>query len=79
MLKAKYRTAYRQNLKGSLVLRDSATDPLAARLPMREQVEAYLWTPEFLEREITIAGELDGEGFWPFASTIGGTRFPMAA
>ncbi len=78
-VRAKYRTAYRQNLKGSLVLRDSATDPLAARLPMREQVEAYLWTPEFLEREITIAGELDGEGFWPFASTIGGTRFPMAA
>ena len=78
-VRAKYRTAYRQDLSGSLVLRDSATDPLAERLPLREQVEAYLWTPEHLEREINFAGELDGEGFWPFASTIGGTRFPMAA
>ena len=76
---AKYRTAYRQSLKGELVLREAPFDPLAQRLPMREQVDAYLWTPEFLAREITLAGELDPDGFWPYANTIGGTRFPMEA
>ena len=76
---AKYRTAFRQSLNGELVLREAPFDPLAQRLPMREQVDAYLWTPEFLAREITIAGELDGDGFWPYANTIGGTRFPMEA
>ena len=77
-VRAKYRTAYRQSLNGQLVLRDAVNDPIASRLPMNEQTDAYLWTPEHLEREITVAGELDGEGFWPFAYTIGGTRFPMA-
>jgi acetoacetate decarboxylase len=43
---------------------------------MLEQVDAYLWWPEFLDRQITVAGPLDAEGFWPFADTIGGTRFP---
>ena len=72
---AKYRTAFRQSLAGELVLREAPFDPLAQRLPMREQVDAYLWTPEFLAREITIAGELDPDGFWPYASTIGGNPF----
>ena len=76
---AKYRTAFRQSLSGELVLRDAPFDPLAQRLPMREQVDAYLWTPQFLAREITLAGELDPDGFWPYANTIGGTRFPMEA
>ena len=76
---ARYRTAFRQSLSGELVLRDAPFDPLARRLPMREQVDAYLWTPEFLAREITLAGELDPDGFWPYANTIGGTRFPMEA
>ena len=76
---ARYRTAFRQSLSGELVLRDAPFDPLAQRLPLREQVDAYLWTPEFLAREITLAGELDPDGFWPYANTIGGTRFPMEA
>ncbi len=76
---AKYRTAFRQSLSGELVLREAPFDPLAQRLPLREQIDAYLWTPEFLAREITIAGELDPDGFFPFANTIGGTRFPMEA
>ena len=66
-------------LAGKLVLRDAPFDPLAQRLPIVEQVDAYLWTPQFLAREITIAGELDPDGFWPYASTIGGTRFPVEA
>ena len=76
---ARYRTAFRQSLAGELVLRDAPFDPLAQRLPMREQVDAYLWTPQFLARTITLAGELDGDGFWPYANTIGGTRFPVEA
>lgn len=72
----KYKTAFRQSLKGELILRESAADPVAQRLPMREMVDAYLWTPDFLDRSITKAGELDAEGFWPYAETVGGTRFP---
>ena len=33
---------------------------------------------ENMNRQITLAGPLDAEGFWPFADTIGGTRFPGA-
>lgn len=74
----KYKTAFRQTLKGELILRESADDPLAQRLPVREVVDTYLWTPDFLDRNITKAGKLDPEGFWPFAETIGGTRFPVS-
>ena len=77
-VRAKYRTAFRQNLEGELTLRESIADPLAQRLPMREQLDAYLWTPEHLEREIKLAGPLDAEAFTPFANTVGGTRFPLA-
>ncbi|NND83099.1 MAG: acetoacetate decarboxylase family protein [Gammaproteobacteria bacterium] len=72
----KYKTAFRQTLKGELILRESASDPIAQCLPVKEVVDAYLWTPDFLDRSITKAGELDAEAFWPFAETIGGTRFP---
>lgn len=73
---AKYRTAFQQSLQGELILRDSAWDPLASALPICGDVRARLWWPEFLAREITPAGQLDPEGFWPFADTIGGSRFP---
>ena len=72
----KYKTAFRQTLKGELILRASDADPLAQRLPVREVLDTYLWTPDFLDRDITKAGQLDPEGFWPFAETVGGTRFP---
>jgi acetoacetate decarboxylase len=45
-------------------------------LPMREQLASYLWWPIFLDREMTLAGELDPEGFLPFADTISGSRWP---
>lgn len=73
---AKYRTAHQQALNGELVLRDSAWDPHATALPVSGPVRARLWWPEFLAREITVAGELDPVGYWPFADTIGGSRFP---
>jgi acetoacetate decarboxylase len=73
---SKYGTAFREKVEGQLVLRESPWDPIATLLPLREQVEAYLWTPVFLDRQITLAGPLDAEGFWPFVDTISGSRWP---
>ncbi|WP_116368147.1 acetoacetate decarboxylase family protein [Parahaliea mediterranea] len=75
-VKSTYGTAWKEAVDGELVLRDSPWDPLASRLPMREQVSAHLWWPIFLNREITLAGKLDPEGFMPFADTISGSRWP---
>lgn len=75
-VRSKYGTAWREEVEGELVLRDSPWDPLASRLPMREQVSAHLWWPIFLDREIKLAGKLDPEGFLPFADTISGSRWP---
>jgi acetoacetate decarboxylase len=73
---SKYGTAHRERVHGELILRDSPWDPLASLLPMREQLSAHLWWPTFLDRSITLAGELDPEGFLPFADTISGSRWP---
>ncbi|MDE0450254.1 MAG: acetoacetate decarboxylase family protein [Gammaproteobacteria bacterium] len=73
---AKYRTAFQQSVEGELTLRDSPWDPLATSLPIQGPATARLWWPEFLAREITLAGALDPEGFWRFADTVGGSRFP---
>ena len=73
---SKYGTQRREVVEGELVLRDSPWDPLASKLPMEEQVSAHLWWPIFLDRSITLAGELDPEGFLPFVDTISGSRWP---
>lgn len=73
---SKYGTAYMEEVKGQLILRDSPWDPIARLLPLREQISAHLWTPIFLDRRITLEGQLDGKAFWPFADTIGGSRWP---
>lgn len=75
-VRSKYGTAHRENVEGTVVLRDSPWDPLASLLPMEEQVEAYLWWPTFLDREISLFGELDAEAFLPYADTISGSRWP---
>ncbi len=75
-VRSRYGTAHREDLEGELILRDSPWDPLASRLPMREQLSAQLWWPIFLDREIKLAGPLDPEGFLPFADTISGSRWP---
>ena len=67
---SKYGTAHLQELKGQLILRESAWDPIATLLPLREQLSARLWTPVFKDRSITLAGELDGAAYFPFADTI---------
>jgi acetoacetate decarboxylase len=72
----KYGPGYRLALAGTLSLRESPWDPIATLLPMREQLSAHLWWPEYRSREITIAGELDPKAFWPFVDTIGGSRWP---
>lgn len=69
-------TVHAETLDGELELTDSAWDPLTERLPMRGAVTAELVTNRFTAREITLAGPLDQAGFWPFADTIGGSRWP---
>ena len=39
-------------------------------------VRARLVTPIHKSREITLAGALDPIAFWPYADTIGGSRWP---
>lgn len=73
---SQYGTAYMEQVEGELVLHHSPWDPIATLLPLREQLSAYLWTPIFLDRKITLAGKLDPVAFWPFADTIGGSRWP---
>jgi len=75
---SKYGTAWREEVKGDLVLRGSPWDPLKSRLPMLEQLSAHLWWPIFLGRDINLRGKLDPDAFWPFADTISGSRWPGA-
>ena len=77
------RVAQRERHRGTrrpstatLVLRDSPWDPYTELLPMREQLSARLVTPIHKSREITLAGPLDPIAFWPYADTIGGSRWP---
>jgi acetoacetate decarboxylase len=72
----KYGPGHRVALEGKLTLRESPWDPIATRLPMLEQVSAHLWWPEYLSREISLAGALDPEGFWPHVDVISGSRWP---
>jgi len=72
----KYGTAFNQKVEGKLTLRDSPWDPVARYLPQESEATAHLWTPSAFEREITLAGKLDGEAFAPFVDTIGGSRWP---
>lgn len=74
-VRSRYGTAWREKVEGELVLLDSPWDPLASRLPLREQVSAHLWWPTFLDREVTLAGKLDPDGFMPFTDTISGSRW----
>ncbi len=71
-----YDTEGSEEVEGTLVLRDSPWDPLTSLLPMREQLESYLWWPTFLDREMTLAGKLDPQAFLPFTDTISGSRWP---
>jgi len=73
---AKYGTEYAEKVEGELKLRESPWDPMTEYLPIRSSVNAYLWTPEFKDRSISVAGPLDPDKFLPFADTISGSRWP---
>ena len=65
-----------EKLDGDMVLRDSAWDPYTQLLPQRGAASAELVTTRHTEREITLAGPLDPDAFWPHVDTIGGSRWP---
>jgi hypothetical protein len=69
-------TVRRESIDGTLVLRDSPWDPYTTLLPMREMLSAVLVWTRTASREITLAGPLDPIAFWPYADTIGGSRWP---
>lgn len=75
-VQGKYGPGYRLKLDGELTLRESPWDPIAELLPMEGQVSAHLWWPEFKSRDISLAGPLDPEAFWPHIDTISGSRWP---
>lgn len=65
-----------ETLDGDLVLRESAWDPYTELLPMRGDHAAELVAARHTAREITLAGSLDPDAFWPYTDTIGGSRWP---
>jgi acetoacetate decarboxylase len=69
---------YRLAVDGELVLRDSPWDPIAELLPIREPRSVVLHKSrmDFATRSITVAGQLDPDAYWPYADTIGGSRWP---
>lgn len=70
-----YGTAFMEKVEGTLTLNASPWDPIKERLPIEGAVSAYLWTPIFLGREITLDGKLDPQGFWPHVDVISGSRW----
>ncbi|WP_101757046.1 acetoacetate decarboxylase family protein [Oceanicoccus sp. KOV_DT_Chl] len=73
---SKYGTALKQKVVGELTLRESPWDPIAQNLPVKSELDAYLWTPIFLDRTVNLGKPLDADAFEPFASTIGNSRWP---
>lgn len=73
---SKYGTAQKLKVEGNLTLNESPWDPIAQLLPVKSPLDAYLWTPIFLDRTVTLGKPLDAEAFEPFASTIGNSRWP---
>ena len=73
---SKYGTALKQKVVGELTLRESPWDPIAQNLPVRSELDAYLWTPIFLDRTVNLGKPLDADAFEPFANTIGNSRWP---
>jgi acetoacetate decarboxylase len=71
-----YQPTYRETVEGELSLLHSPWDPIAEYLPVEGPVTAQLATDGWLGREITLAGPLDPEAYWPFSDTIGGSRWP---
>lgn len=71
-----FKQVHAETLDGELLLRDSPWDPVARYLPVDEVVSAQLVTHQATARDITNAGPLDPDAFWPHADVIGGSRWP---
>lgn len=69
-------TTHVEYLDVELTLRESPWDPVAVLLPRRGPAEGRLVTTRHTGRSIAPAGPLDPAAFWPFADTIGGSRWP---
>ncbi len=69
-------TAFAEEVDGTLKLADSPWDPYTDLLPMVELLSTRLVTPIYKSRAITLEGPLDPIAFWPYADTIGGSRWP---
>ena len=69
------------SVDGQLVLRDSPWDPIAELLPIEEQISAVLYkaSMDWRARSLTLHAKLDPDAFWPYADTIGGSRWPGLA
>jgi acetoacetate decarboxylase len=67
---------FEEALDADVVFRDSPWDPYTELLPMEELLGASLLTSRHHSREITLEGPLDPDAFWPYADTIGGSRWP---
>lgn len=70
-----YQPVRRENLAGELRLLESPWDPIASALPQKGDASAYLWTAAPTARDITLEEKLDGDAFWPYADTIGSSRW----
>ena len=70
------RVSHIEAVDGDLLLRDSPWDPYTDLLPLRELLSTQLVTQTQPSRSITLAGPLDPLAFWPYADTIGGSRWP---
>lgn len=75
-VRSAFATQHREVVEGTLTLRESPWDPIATLLPNRGLESVRLDWPVFEDRKITLEGALDPEAFWPFADTIGGSRWP---
>jgi acetoacetate decarboxylase len=69
-------STHTESVEGELVLHDSPWDPYTELLPMLGPATATLVTTRHTGRDISLAGPLDPVAFWPFADTIGGSRWP---
>ena len=65
-----------EDIDGELRLLDSPWDPVARYFPIVEQLSAQLVTNRMIDRQITNAGPLDPDAFWPSADVISGSRWP---
>jgi acetoacetate decarboxylase len=71
-----HEVVHQETLDGLFTLRESPWDPYTELLPMEEMISASIVTASHKLRDISLEGPLDPIAFWPYADTIGGSRWP---